>query len=149
MLRIYQSNKQLINQHQKQNKMNTKTQKIIQWTMAGIVGFIYIGSGLSKLAGGEEAGKMAMGMGLSMETFQMLGILEIVGALLFLFPRTGIIGTLFLAAYMGGAMSIHLAKDLALTAPAMIEAITWVAAFVRFPELKNRLLGMTEAPATR
>lgn len=122
--------------------MTTKTKTIINWSLAGIVGFIFIGSGLSKILGGEEMQKMANGIGLSAETFKLLGIVELISALLFFFPRTGIIGTFLLVAYMGGAIAIHLTNDQSLVAPAILEAIIWIAAFIRFPELKDRILNL-------
>lgn len=120
--------------------MTTKTKNIINWSLAGIVGFIFIGSAMSKFFGGEEAIEMAKNIGLGAETFKILGVVELVSALLFIFPRTGIIGTLLLAAYMGGAMATHLTHEQSIIAPAIIEAIIWLAAIQRFPELKTRLL---------
>lgn len=120
--------------------MTTKAKKIVSWSLAGLVGFIFVGSAMSKFFGGEETIQMAKGIGLTSETFKVLGIIELMSALLFLFPRTGIIGTLLLAAYMGGAIATHLTHGQSILAPAIIEALTWIAAVVRFPELKHRLL---------
>lgn len=120
--------------------ITTRTKNIINWVLTGIVGLIFIGSSMSKFFGSEEAIQMAKGIGLSVETFKMLGTIELISALLFIFPRTGIVGTLLLAAYMGGAMATHLTHGLSMLAPATIEAIIWVVAVVRFPELKTRLL---------
>ncbi|MCZ8284603.1 MAG: DoxX family protein [Bacteroidia bacterium] len=120
--------------------MTTKTKNIINWSLAGLVGFIFIGSAMSKFFGGEETIQMAHGIGLSAETFRIIGLVEFLSAILFLIPRTGIIGTLLLAAYMGGAIATHLTHAQSLIAPAIIEAIIWIVALIRFPELKHRLL---------
>lgn len=120
--------------------MTTKTTDIINWSLAGVVGFIFISSAMSKFFGGEETLQMAKGIGLSAESFQVIGIVEFVSVMLFVVPRTGIIGTLLLAAYMGGAIAIHISHGQSIIAPAIIEAIIWIAALVRFPELKHRIL---------
>jgi hypothetical protein len=120
--------------------MEAKTKNIINWGLAGVVGFIFIGSATGKLLGAEETIQMAKGIGLTPETFKILGAVELLSVLLFLFPRTGIVGTLLLAAYMGGAMATHLTHGISIVAPSVIEAIIWVVAMVRFPELKSRLL---------
>lgn len=120
--------------------MTTKTKNIINWSLAGLVGFIFIGSAMSKFFGGEETIQMANGIGLSAETFRIIGLIEFLSVILFLIPRTGIIGTLLLAAYMGGAIATHVTHGQSLIAPAIIEAIIWIVAIIRFPELKHRLL---------
>jgi uncharacterized membrane protein YphA (DoxX/SURF4 family) len=88
--------------------MTTKTKNIINWVLAGLVALVFVASGFNKITGGAEAIKMAEGFGLSAGSFKMLGFIEIAAAVLFLYPRTGILGTLLLAAYMGGAIATHL-----------------------------------------
>ena len=121
--------------------MNQKTKNIIDWVLAGLVGFIFVGSGINKLVGGEEALKMASGMGLSPSAFTSIAVIELISVVLFIIPRTGILGTLLLAAYMGGAIATHLEHDMSVVPPAAIAAFVWIAAVVRFPELRSRLLG--------
>ncbi|MCU0440042.1 MAG: DoxX family protein [Raineya sp.] len=125
--------------------MNSKTKNIINWVLAGLVGFIFVGSAISKLAGGEEALKMAAGMGLDANAFRMIGIVELISAILFVIPRTGILGTLLLAAYMGGAIATHLEHNQSIIAPAAIQAFVWIVAVIRFDELRFRLLGVKNA----
>lgn len=63
--------------------MTTKTTNIINWSLAGVVGFIFISSAMSKFFGGEETLQMAKGIGLSAESFQVIGIVEFVSVMLF------------------------------------------------------------------
>ncbi len=121
--------------------MTTKTKNIINWGLAGVVGFIFIGSAVSKFIGGEEALTMAASIGLDENSFRILGVIELVSVVLFLFPRTGILGTLLLSAYMGGAIATHLTHGQSVVGPAVIEATVWIAAVVRFPELTDRISG--------
>jgi DoxX-like family len=122
--------------------MNSKTKNIINWVLAGLVGFIFVGSAISKLTGGEEALKMAAGIGLDANAFRMIGIVELISAILFVIPRTGILGTLLLAAYMGGAIATHLEHNQSIIAPAAIQAFVWIVAVIRFDELRFRLFGV-------
>jgi hypothetical protein len=69
----------------------------------------------------------------------LLGWLELVCAVLFIIPRTGVAGTLLLAAYMGGAMAVHLTHGQSILAPAIVEALVWIMAGLRYPELRTRL----------
>jgi len=83
---------------------------------------------------------MAKGIGLDASTFRIIGLVELISVLLFLIPRTGILGTLLLAAYMGGAIATHLEHGLSIVAPAAIQAFIWIVVVFRFPELTNRIL---------
>lgn len=121
--------------------MSDKTKKIISWVLAGLVAFIFVGSAISKFTANEEALKMASTFGLDSTANYALGIVELVSVILFVIPRTGILGTLLLAAYMGGAIATHLEHGLPVIAPCAIQAFVWIAAFVRFPELRKRVLG--------
>jgi len=108
--------------------------------LAGLVGFIFLGSGINKLIGGAEVIAMAEGFGLSASDFTILAIIEIISAILFIYPRTGILGTLLLAAYMGGAIATHLEHGQPFVVQAVIQAFLWIVAVVRFPELTQRFL---------
>ncbi len=121
--------------------MTTKTKNIIHWSLAGVVGFIFLGSAINKFMGGEEALAMAGSIGLDENSFKILGVIELISVLLFILPRTGILGTLLLTAYMGGAIATHLTHSQSVFGPAVIEAIIWIAAMVRFPEITSRISG--------
>jgi hypothetical protein len=123
--------------------MTTKTKNIINWSLAGLVGFIFIGSAITKLMGGADALKMAEGIGISPSNFMTIGVVELISIILFIIPRTGVLGTLLLVAYMGAAICAHLTHALPIGAPMGIAAFVWIAAVVRFPELQSRLFGKT------
>jgi DoxX-like family len=121
--------------------MSPKTRNIINWVLAGLVGFIFLGSAYGKFTGGEEGAKMAETFGLTGDIMKNIGAVELLAIILFLIPRTGILGTLLLVAYMGGAIATHLEHGQSIAAPAGIAAFVWIVAVVRFPELTQRILG--------
>ncbi len=94
-----------------------------------------------KLTGGEEAAKAAASMNLSVGTMQLIGVVEIGSLLLFIFPRTGVLGTLLLAAYLGGAIATHLEHQQPIFVAVIIQSLVWITAILCFPELSKRLLG--------
>lgn len=120
--------------------MNLKTKKMIYWVLTGFVAIIFVGSAVSKLTANEEVLKMASGFGLDAQTYSYLGVIELISVLLFVIPRTGILGTLLLAAYMGGAIASHLEHGLSVVAPCIIQSILFIVAFYRFPELRSIIL---------
>jgi hypothetical protein len=121
--------------------MNTKTNNIINWVLAGLAAFIFIGSAFGKFTADEKTLAESAGMGMTASKMTILGIIELVAVALWLFPRTGILGTFLLIAYMGGAIATHYLKDLPMAGPVIISAFVWIAAVVRFPDFTNRILG--------
>jgi len=113
--------------------------KVIYWVSTGLVAFIFLGSASGKFAAHEESLKMASAFGLDARTYFMVGVVEVACLLLFVIPRTGVMGTLLLTAYMGGAIATHLEHGLSIVAPCVVQAIMLTVAFYRFPELRTRL----------
>jgi hypothetical protein len=123
--------------------MTHKTKNIIYWALTGLVAFVFLGSAAGKFSGNEEALKMAAGFGLDASTYTMLGVVEMICLLLFVLPRTGVLGTVLLAAYMGGAIATHLTHGLSPMAPALVLMFTLLVALYRFPELRTRFINAT------
>ena len=119
--------------------MNTK--KLITWGLTGLVGILFLGSGAPKfmmVEGTPDFEKMVK-MGIDLSTLKSIALIEIVAAILFLIPRTGVLGFGLLSAYMGGAIATHLTHDLSVLAPCVILGFVWITTLVRFPEVGQRL----------
>ena len=117
--------------------MNTKTKRIIGWMMAGILSLLFLGSGGAKLFAQDPEMVEALGGSTNMI---VLGLIEVVMVVLFLVPRTGVIGTLLMVAYMGGAMAVHLTTGQSMIVPTAIQMVIWITAAIRFPELFGRVI---------
>mgnify|MGYP006162588949 FL=1 len=120
--------------------MSQKTIKIIGWVMTIILALLFIMSAFMKLTQNETALAQATSFGIDAKTYQIIGLVEIISLVLFLIPRTAIIGTLLLIAYLGGAIVTHLQHQQPIAMAIIIQIFLWITAFVRFPELKQRLL---------
>lgn len=121
--------------------MSQKTKKIIGWVLTGLLAFVFLSSAFMKLKGGADMAKGAAAFGLTLGTLQLIGVVEIISLVLFVIPRTGLLGTLLLAAYLGGAIATHLEHHMPVFAPIIIQCIVWITATIRFPELSRRLMG--------
>ena len=121
--------------------MTDKTKRIIYWVLTGLVSLIFIGSAMGKLSGSADGVKMAAEFGIGATAFTIIGIVELIAVILFIIPRTGILGTLLLAAYMGGAIATHVEHNQSIMAPAVVAAFVWIVAVLRFPELTLRISG--------
>lgn len=122
--------------------MNAKTRKIIGWILSILIVVFLVGVSAPMKLGlvADEKGMLA-GMGLTGKEPLLLGIVEVICALMFLFPKTGVIGTLLLTSYFGGVIATHLTTDNQLIFGIVFAAIVWITAFIRYPELTARILG--------
>ena len=121
--------------------MTDKTKNVIQWIASGLVGAIFLMSGTMKFNLPADALTQMASQGLTPAMAKNLAIIEILSAILFLIPRTSVLGTLLLTAYMGGAIATHFTHGQPLMAPCVILAVVWIVSVWRNTELKSRLLG--------
>ncbi|WP_111671910.1 DoxX family protein [Algoriphagus litoralis] len=119
--------------------MSQKTIKIIAWVLTGILALLFTMSAFMKLSQNEIALAQAASFGMDPNTFLVIGIIEIASLILFIFPRTGILGSLLLIAYMGGAIVTHLLHQEPIGMAVAVQILLWITAILRFPELKQRL----------
>jgi len=120
--------------------MSQKAMNITGWVLTIILALLFAMSAFMKLSLNEAAVQQAAGAGLDAATYRMIGIVEIVSLILFLVPRTGMIGALLLIAYMGGAIATHLQHQQPITMAVAVQMVLWIATLLRFPELKQRLV---------
>lgn len=120
--------------------MNAKTKNIIGWTLSVLAGGIFALSGIMKMSGAPEVVSGFAKMGLEGQHV-LIGVTELVCALLFLIPRTGVLGLLLLMAYCGGIVLAHAIGGMSVVQPIILGLIFGIAAHFRFPEVTERLLG--------
>jgi hypothetical protein len=112
----------------------SKTRKIAGWVIAGLLTGLFAFSAAGKLVfHPEQMEQLKLG-----DWRIIIAIGEITSALLFLFPRTNIYGTLLLSAYMGGAIIIHMTGGLNIAMPTVVLIFIWLDGFLRNPELIKR-----------
>lgn len=126
--------------NQKLKIMSQKAIKITGWALTIVLALLFTMSAFMKLTQNETALAQAASFGIDARTYLFIGIIEIVSLILFLIPRTAIIGTLLLVAYLGGAIVTHLQHQESIVMAVVFQILLWITAFVRFPELKQRLL---------
>ncbi|MXV16624.1 DoxX family protein [Hufsiella ginkgonis] len=119
--------------------MTSKTKNILGWVLSGLAALLLAASATDKISGSSHALQIASLISLTGGTYRVLGIIELLSVILFLYPRTGILGTLLLSSYLGGAIATHLQHQQDVLFPAAFEAVIWIAAVIRFPELTRRI----------
>ena len=115
--------------------MSPVARQRVGWALSGVVCLLLAASAVDKIFGSAHSLEMTRSFGIAPATYQMLGVVELASAVLFLVPRTSVLGVLLLASYMGGAIATHLQHQQSVVFPAVFQAWVWVAAAVRMPQL--------------
>lgn len=112
----------------------SKTQSIVAWILAGLLTALYLFSAANKFLHPEmmsTSPKMVDLVG----WIPIIGVGEIISALLFLFPKTNKLGVLLLSSYMGGAIIVHMIMPSSIIMPSVVLILVWVVGFLRNPKL--------------
>ncbi|MCX6264222.1 MAG: DoxX family protein [Bacteroidetes bacterium] len=119
--------------------MSSKLYNILYWVFTVLIAFVFAGSAFGKLIGQEAALQKAAEFGITKTAYFYLGVIELIALVLFIIPRTALLGFLLLAAFMGGAIASHLEHGESVIAPCIVQIILWLVAAFRLPELRSRL----------
>lgn len=122
--------------------MISSRKKIITgWVLTGFIAVAIFLSAIMKLTENGEALKLAAVFGFSVGSYKFIGLIEVFSLFLFIIPRTGILGTLLLAAYLGGAIATHWQHQESPIVAIVLQCLVWITAMMRFPELSRRIIG--------
>lgn len=109
------------------------------WALTVLPSAMLILSGGMKLAGGkmvtEGLERMSWQPGLAMP----LGIVEIACTIIYLIPRTSVLGAILLTGYMGGAIATHISLEESFAFQAVFGIVIWLGIFLREPRLRQVL----------
>jgi len=125
--------------------MSQKAIKITGWGMTIVLALVFTMSAFMKLTQNETALEQASSIGLDASTYQFIGVIEIISLILFIIPRTGVLGAMLLVAYLGGAIVTHLQHHQPIAMAVIFQTLLWITAFIRFPELKQRIFQTNKA----
>lgn len=106
-----------------------KISKIAAWSMAATLTVLFLYSAAGKLFIHPE-----MMNSTPLANWRVIiAIGEIVSAILFLFPRTNIYGTILLSSYIGGAIMVHMMSSTSILFPSFVLILVWIVGFLRNP----------------
>lgn len=89
--------------------MQNKSMTIAGWVLTGLFALFMLGASITpKLAGMDVAGETLVALGWSADHTIMIGLFELVFLLLYLLPRTSLLGAVLMTALLGGAMAAQI-----------------------------------------
>ncbi len=98
-------------------------------------GLVLVASAAAKLARVPPVVAELGAFGFAGSKLTLIAVIEVLSALLFLFPRTRSAGLLFVSAYLGGAVATHVQHNQSVVQPAVVLTILWLGAWLRHPEI--------------
>lgn len=115
----------------------SKSRKIIGWSITGLLSALLLFSVVGKLALPEmEANFEAWGLS---DWRIIIAIGELIATILFIIPRTNILGVFLLSSHMGGAILIHMLHGEPFALQSAVVVLIWITAFVRNSKLADLL----------
>lgn len=113
--------------------------------ITALLGLFFAFDAIPKIAGMQFAREGTEGLGFSPDKTAVIGWVLLVCLIVFLIPRTAVLGALGLTAYLGGAVTINLHADKPLAgfvlAAVYVGVLMWIGLILRRPELL-RVLGL-------
>jgi hypothetical protein len=114
----------------------SKAARITGWVMTILPSLMIIFSGAMKLVHPPGLDEGFTHLQLPVSWAVPLGILELSCLLVYLIPRTAIIGAILLTGYLGGAMVTHLRVGEPPVAHVILGIVLWGGVWLREPRLR-------------
>src|ERR1700743_612298 len=105
--------------------------------MTGLVAALMIFSAGMKFASPPEMVKEFVKSGWSADLLLPLGITELACAVIYLIPRTSVLGAILLTGYLGGAVSATLRTGGPFIMPAVVGVLAWGGIFLRDQRVRD------------
>ena len=114
----------------------SKGRRITAWVLSTLITLLFVMSAVFKFIRPPEVMEAVQKWNLTDE-LTMIGIGELVCALLFFIPKTHSLGVLLLSAYMGGAIVTHMQNDEPFITQSIMLLVIWIIAYLRDPAVLN------------
>jgi hypothetical protein len=119
----------------------TKLMTRIGWALTILIGlFMLAGSAAPKFMNPPMLEQLMRDkLGWPMDLRLVLAVLEASCTLIFLIPRTAVLGAVLTTGYLGGAIATHVRIHDNFIAPAVIGVCVWLALYLRDPRIRALL----------
>jgi hypothetical protein len=107
--------------------------------VSGLASVIFAMSAMMKLKGGAGPAQMFAHLGLGESLILPIAILELASLVIYLVPRTSVLGAILLTGYMGGAILTHLRVGEPPVIQAMLGILVWLGLYLRESRLRALL----------
>jgi hypothetical protein len=114
----------------------SKRARWIGWIMSVLPVLLFLMSGVMKLVRPPMVVEGFKHLGLPEQLILPIAIVELACALVYVIPRTAVLGAILLTGFLGGAMLAHLRVSEAVYAHVLFGVFIWGGLFLRDPRLR-------------
>ena len=107
--------------------------------ISGLTSLMFVFSAFMKLKGGPELDQGMAHLGLPARMVLPLAILELSCVVIYLIPRTSVLGAVLLTGYLGGAICTHWRVGDPVFVQIVLGLVIWLGIYLREPRLKALL----------
>lgn len=111
----------------------------IGWVLTVLVCGMLTMSAMMKLTKSPQAVEGLAHFGYPENTLIPIGVTEVACMLLFLIPRTSVLGAILVTGYLGGAVATHVRAGELFVIPVVLGVVAWFALFLRDPRIRALL----------
>jgi DoxX-like family len=117
----------------------SKTMTRAGWAIGGLPALFILTSGVNlMLIKSPDMVAQFANFGFPPHLITPIGVVELLCAVLYLIPRTAVIGAVLLTAYMGGAVATHVRiEDPMFVVPVVIGVMLWLGLYLRDATLRT------------
>lgn len=105
--------------------------QIFGWLIALAAAGLFGMSAVMKFSSSPELAEGMTHLGIPLSLARTLGILELSCLILYLIPRTAVLGSILLTGYLGGAIAIHLRVNDPVAVQVVLAVMLWVGVALR------------------
>jgi hypothetical protein len=107
------------------------------WVISVLPCLMLLFSAWMKLSQNAMAVKGFADFGFPANTLIPIGIAELVCTIIYLVPRTSVLGAILLVGYLGGATATHVHFGLPIYTPVLFGMLVWLGLYLREPRLRE------------
>lgn len=107
------------------------------WVLSVLPALLLLFSASQKFMRAPAVAEMFDHLGWPERSVLPLGILEVACVLLFLIPRTAVLGAILVAGFMGGAIATHARIGEPFFVQAGVSLLAWLGLYLREPRLRE------------
>jgi uncharacterized membrane protein YphA (DoxX/SURF4 family) len=107
------------------------------WILTVLIAALLIMSAVMKFAQPDFVVKgFTETSGYPLSSLIPIGVAELASALLFLLPRTRVLGAILITGYMGGAIATHVRQGEAFFVQVLVGVFAWLGLYLRDPRIR-------------
>lgn len=114
----------------------SKTQLWTGWIITGLVGLFLLFDAIVKLIMVNEVIEASVRLGYPENTMFGIGLVLLISTILYLIPKSAVLGAILLSAYLGGAVTTHVRVGDPFYFPIVMGILVWIGIYLREKRLK-------------